>query len=393
MTTATKSKLLWVADRTPPANVRQAAGGQGELAACDPFAPLQRMLCEGGVAIAHVSGALADPVCLAEVLADLERSPAVAIFMVPPEADAAAAMLSARRGQFICVPDDAPAQELEAKLAAAAALQPAISELQAELHAPRTVNPRSGEAEALDEELRLASRLQRDFLPRRLPEVGPVRFGVLYRPAGWVSGDIYDVARLDETHVGFYVADAVGHGLPAALLTMFIKRAFQTKRIMGNTYQIVPPEAALGELNTDICDQQLSGSPFCTAAYCIIDTAGLVLTFARAGHPEPVLIRPDGTCQALASQGALLGVFPEGTFQSQRLQLAPGDRLVLYSDGVEGVLGRQRKREQGPAEAFAAWAGRPRQEILLELHERLDSAPGDLQDHDDVTVLIMDIER
>src|SRR5580698_3113148 len=68
----------------------------------------------------------------------------------------------------------------------------------------------------LDEELRLAARLQQDFLPKTLPRLGPVRFQTLYRPAGYVSGDLYDVFRLDEKHVGFYVADAVGHGVPAA---------------------------------------------------------------------------------------------------------------------------------------------------------------------------------
>ena len=83
----------------------------------------------------------------------------------------------------------------------------------------------------IDEELRLAARLQQDFLPKELPEVGPVRFHTLFRPAGYVSGDLYDVMRLDETRVGFYMADAVGHGVPAALLTMFIKQALITKEI------------------------------------------------------------------------------------------------------------------------------------------------------------------
>jgi len=394
MTTATKSKLLWVANRAAPANLRQAAGGQWEFAPRDPLCPLTRELPDGGVAIVHVSGPLAEPVCLGELLADLERSSVVAILMVPPEADAAAAMLSARRGRFICVSHDAPVGELEATLAAAAALQPAISQLQAQLRAARKQGAQDAvRSEALDEELRLASRLQRDFLPRTLPEVGPVRFGVLYRPAGWVGGDIYDVARLDETHIGFYVADAVGHGLAAALLTMFIKKALQTKRIVGNTYQIVPPEVALSELNADICDQQLSGCPFCTAVYCIIDTAGLILTLARAGHPEPVLIRPGGRCQPLAGQGTLLGVFSQERFQSQQVQLAPGDRLVLYSDGVEGILECQRGREHDLAGTFAAWAGRAREEVLLELSERLASTPCESQDRDDVTVLIMDVER
>ena len=389
MTLATKSKLPWLAVRTPPANLRQAAGEQWELAPCDPLGPLNRHLSDGGVAVLHVSGPLADPVCLAAVLDDLQRSSVVAVILVPPGSEAAA-MLSGRKGHFLCLDDNASPAELRASISAAASLQPAIRQLRAELQAAQ---PSTGKTEALDQELRLASRLQRDFLPRRLPEVGPVRFAVLYHPAEWVGGDIYDVARLDETHVGFYIADAVGHGLPAALLTMFIKKAFQTKRIVGNTYQIVPPESALGELNTDICDQELSGSPFCTAVYAVIDTASLILTFARAGHPEPVLIRPDGTCQTLPSRGTLLGVFPEETFPSQRQQLNLGDRLVLYSDGVEPLLKCGDRHVRGPADLFASWAGRSREEILLGLNEQLDATPADPRQSDDITVLIMDVQR
>src|SRR5277367_1401228 len=66
----------------------------------------------------------------------------------------------------------------------------------------------------LDEELRLAARLQQDFLPKSLPQIGSIHFHTLFRPAGYVSGDLYDVTRLDEAHVGFYMADAVGHGMP-----------------------------------------------------------------------------------------------------------------------------------------------------------------------------------
>src|ERR1700722_18468526 len=78
---------------------------------------------------------------------------------------------------------------------------------------------------SMDEELRLARRLQQDFLPKSLTGTGPLKFESIFRPAGYVSGDLYHIARLDEGHVGFWVADAVGHGMPAALLTMFMKNA------------------------------------------------------------------------------------------------------------------------------------------------------------------------
>ncbi|HEY1685253.1 MAG TPA: SpoIIE family protein phosphatase, partial [Tepidisphaeraceae bacterium] len=127
----------------------------------------------------------------------------------------------------------------------------------------------------LDEELRLASRLQRDFLPKNFPELGPVRFHVLFRPAGYVSGDIYDVIRLDENHVGFYVADAVGHGIPAALLTMFLKRALVTKEILPSGYRLLPPSESLAQLNQCLVDQGLAHTTFATALYGMINTRSL----------------------------------------------------------------------------------------------------------------------
>ncbi len=110
----------------------------------------------------------------------------------------------------------------------------------------------------IDEELRLAARLQQDFLPKELPEIGRVRFHTLYRPAGYVSGDLYDVMRLDEKRVGFYMADAVGHGVPAALLTMFIKQALITKEITPGGYRLLPPAESLARLNQTLVDQNLA---------------------------------------------------------------------------------------------------------------------------------------
>src|SRR5437868_3997548 len=110
----------------------------------------------------------------------------------------------------------------------------------------------------MDEELRLAARLQQDFLPKSMPQVGRVRFHTLFRPAGYVSGDLYDVMRLDERRCGFYMADAVGHGVPAALLTMFIKNALVTKEITAGSYRLLDPGTAMARLNDALVGQNLS---------------------------------------------------------------------------------------------------------------------------------------
>ncbi len=85
----------------------------------------------------------------------------------------------------------------------------------------------------IDQELELARRIQESFLPQSLPDLPRVRFAVKYRPCGQVGGDFYDVFRLDERHVGFYVADAMGHGVPASLLTIFVKKGVRARKSAG----------------------------------------------------------------------------------------------------------------------------------------------------------------
>jgi hypothetical protein len=387
-----RAKLLWLGKSPLPASVRKAVADRWDVVNSRLDEPLAGQLAAVAVAVACPNGEADDPHELEMLLAAVDLASAVAVVLLPPEAKAAWGALGRRVGKFVLARQDAEPAEILAKLDAAAALQPAFRHLHAELTDARNLGESAGgQLKELDEEMRLAARLQRDFLPRRLPEVGAARFSVLYRPLGWVSGDIYDVARLDETHVGFYVADAVGHGMPAALLTMFIKRAFETKRIVGNTYEIVPPDVSLQQLNAAICEQNLSSCQFCTAAYCVLDVSTLRLTYARAGHPEPILIRADGSANSLASPGSLLGVFPEERYTSASVDLARGDRVVLYTDGLEDALADPTGQGQSLSGRLAGLRHRPREEMLLQLAAWIDQQPGGTRAADDVTVVVLDV--
>src|SRR5205085_1455670 len=173
----------------------------------------------------------------------------------------------------------------------------------------------------VDDEMRLAARLQQDFLPKSLPQVGRINFHTIFRPAGYVSGDLYDVMRLDEKHVGFYVADAVGHGMPAALLTMFLKMALVTKEIIPGGYRLLTPGQTVGRLNDALVSQNLSHATFATALYGTIDTSTLQVQFARGGHPSPALISADGQIRDVTVDGGLLGIFPAETYDTCTVQL------------------------------------------------------------------------
>ena len=268
-----------------------------------------------------------------------------------------------------------------------------VDAMQAELDNLREqADARRYHLEQVEKELRLAARLQRDFLPKRLPDAGRVRFGRLYRPAGHVSGDLYDLRRLDERHAGLYLADAIGHGMPAALLAMFMHVALRTKEIDATSprgYRLLPPAEAVRRLNATLCEQGLENATFATAAYATIDYETGRVELARAGHPLPMLLRADGTSEEIGGDGALLGVLPDEVFEPVTVDLSPGDKLVLFTDGVETAF-----VEPGAAPDLDAWrrAVHDRRDLpAAEMLADLDRATGGRAAEDDVTVLTVEM--
>ncbi len=250
----------------------------------------------------------------------------------------------------------------------------------------------------IDEEMRLAARLQVDFLPRTLPHFDDVSFNVFFRPASYVSGDIYDVARLDEDHVGFFVADAVGHGMPAALLTIFLKRTLQTKELSpnGHGYRLIKPDEALAHLNNELLSQNLSLCQFVTMVYGILNTKTRMLEWSRAGHPLPFLLNTQGRSGELELDGALLGVFPNEQFPLQRVQLHPGDSVLLYSDGFESAFSDPYAAHGGVINdryrlEFAKLAGKNPTARFAAMVHQLDQQEGSLHQRDDLTALLLTI--
>ena len=240
-------------------------------------------------------------------------------------------------------------------------------------------------------QLKMAGEVQRNFLPQQLPDSDVTKWAAIWRPAEWVSGDIYDVTRLDERHVGFYIADAVGHSMPAALLTMFLKQAIVMRQTTGNDYRIFDPLEVIGNLNSKMVAQELNGCLFATCCYCLLNTQTLQLSFARAGHPYPVLIR-DGKARQLENSGGLLGIFENAEFEQSTVQLQAGDKLFLYSDGCENTVGGCDDEGQFHFnDAFCHLGNKP-VDALIEMFEGLVKSqknPSDIID--DVTVIGLEI--
>lgn len=204
------------------------------------------------------------------------------------------------------------------------------------------------------QQLRLASQVQRELLPRTAPSYGHVSLSTVYRPMDYVSGDIYDVRRLDEDHVAVALIDAEGHGISAALLTVFLRRALREEARRNGGPWPPRPHEVLARLNEDLLETDLSECQFAAAVYAVVNLRSRCVELARGGAPYPILRHADGSCQLLRPAGSVVGVIPDVRFERESLELAPGDSLLLYSDGIEPVT-----RAVEPAPPALASSRRP----------------------------------
>lgn len=255
----------------------------------------------------------------------------------------------------------------------------------------------SAEIDRLHDELLLAAKVQREFLPKHLPALPGLSVGVIFRPAGFVSGDIYDVSRLDEDHIGFFLADAMGHGVPAALMTLFISGSLPQKEIEGTTHRVIPPSESLSRLNKNMCASRGGSSRFATAVCGLINIRTRMVTISSAGHP-PALRVSQGRCRSVDVTGPLLGVFEDAEFEQTTFNIGDDELLVVHSDGVEEAYAPRQLAEPSDGEiqtrhleSIARITSRKDGEgagdALARLAEDLDSQAGSFHQSDDVTVL------
>jgi serine phosphatase RsbU (regulator of sigma subunit) len=247
------------------------------------------------------------------------------------------------------------------------------------------------EIERLHEELHLAASVQQDFTAAPLPRLEALDFGVLFRPVNAVSGDIYSVRDMGGGWASFFVADAVGHGVPAALLTMVLTNSL----VVGEETPIGQrprPMDVMARLNRRLMEGALGMcGRFATGVYGLIDSATRSVTIAGAGHPPPIVLSHEGV-RTLATDGPLLGIFPDAEFTQSTTILKPGETLIVHTDGLEHALkdagDGSACAHVGELEKLFQSTGSHGPTALVEgLEELIDEQAGSLHQGDDVTVL------
>jgi len=190
----------------------------------------------------------------------------------------------------------------------------------------------------LMDDIEYARDIQKAMLPSSVPELPGLKFSAMYHPAERISGNFYDIFRLDDEHIVFYICDVAGHGVPAAMLTVFVKQSIDERRKADfNAGVVTYPAEVLQRLYDAFNASKFREDVYIVLIYLIYNIKTGRLTYSSAGmNAKPFLIRKDGTVSAVPIYGLpickLKDVF-EPKYYNNYIDMKPGDKLVFYTDG------------------------------------------------------------
>jgi serine phosphatase RsbU (regulator of sigma subunit)/FixJ family two-component response regulator len=182
-----------------------------------------------------------------------------------------------------------------------------------------------------DREMVEAREIQQKLIPKDIPKIPGYEISDAWRPASVVSGDYFDVLKFGEDRLALCIGDVAGKGMPAALLMSNAQaavRAFADASVM--------PQDLCEKVNRVVCSN-ITEYKFITFFYALLDARSRRLHYANAGHSPPILVRGDGRAYRLEEGGPVLGVFPDWQCASSSIELKPGDRILLFTDGLTEV--------------------------------------------------------
>jgi sigma-B regulation protein RsbU (phosphoserine phosphatase) len=196
----------------------------------------------------------------------------------------------------------------------------------------------------LDEGLQAAAGIQQGLLPQKLPKIEHLDIAWKFMPSEKIGGDIFNVLRLDEDHVAFYMIDISGHGVPAALVTFSVSQALQphtgcTVRHPSDLscgHEVVPPSEVLKALDAEYPWERFE--KFLTIIYIIIDLRQEDLIYSNAAHPPPMVLHSNGSYDLLEKRGTVIGLDGIVPFEDEQRKLRDGDKILCYTDGVFEIM-------------------------------------------------------
>jgi serine phosphatase RsbU (regulator of sigma subunit)/anti-sigma regulatory factor (Ser/Thr protein kinase) len=235
--------------------------------------------------------------------------------------------------------------------------------------------------ERFEQELEVARLIQKNFLPRELPELAGWHVAAYYQPAREVGGDFYDVIPLADGNVGFVIGDVTDKGVPAALVmaaTRSVLRSFAQR--------LADPSAVLEQVNEHLCPD-MPEKMFVTCFYGVLEPTTGRFRFANAGHDVPYLKTAGGSIE-LRARGMPLGLMTGMAYEEKQLVLQPGDSLLLHSDGIVEAHNPAREMYGFPRlmAAVAAFPGGAEMIDCVLTDVRSHTGP-DAEQEDDITMV------
>ena len=240
-------------------------------------------------------------------------------------------------------------------------------------------------------DLQIAREIQTWLLPGAPPQIPGLSIAYSTRPANTVAGDYYDVfprpgKTNEENRVMFAVADVAGKSIPAAMLMATFQASLKTL----STAQVALPEL-IANMNKYACSNSQGGLRFTTAFLAEYDADRRIFTYINAGHNSPILRRSNGLIERLDVGGLPVGILAEAKYESASVALAPGDWLIIFTDGLVEAVNAHDEEFDEPRllSVLEANVSSTPKELLERLMASLDLFVGATPQHDDVTCLLV----
>ena len=246
-----------------------------------------------------------------------------------------------------------------------------------------------------EENLKAAAVIQQSLLPVSAPKGTSFDFAWQFLPSEQVGGNLFNLFRLDETHVEAYVLDVCGHDVPAAMISTFVAQALDPfsgqllKRIspVPPGYELTSPAEVLSRLNRDYPIERF-GKHF-TICYLLLDTHSGNVCYSNAALPLPFLIRADGRVENLGKGGTIIGMGEGVAYEEGEVLMETGDKLFLHTDGIVEYHNKSGDffGEERLVQELKAAGGETLQTACARVIKSLMNFGGDQRPEDDITLL------
>jgi phosphoserine phosphatase RsbU/P len=242
--------------------------------------------------------------------------------------------------------------------------------------------------ELIDQDLSAAADIQKSLLPQGALCVEHLQAAWKFDPCERIGGDIFNIRRLEQNRVGIYMLDVCGHGVPAALISVAASQFLLGGRgLLGDGRGLVSPETVLNNLDEAFPFERFDS--YFSIVCMTLDLEQGILAYGNAGHPPPLLLRAGGALEPLGQRGPIIGFGSGKPFRQKEIRLNPGDKVILYTDGITDNRSRagQAFGKDRFYQRLRLSAHRPVQELIQDVHSELQVFLTGAKPDDDISLL------